>query len=231
MSRLLILAALLASVSAAAHIEMEVPTPRFNDGANKWCPCGTGGDGSRSNDGCELGGSDPNRGTTSNTYQAGETIRVRWRETIGHSGRFRISFDPDGADQADFDQHILADIADPGGSLGNAGEANVWVADVTLPDVSCDNCTLQLIQVMNGNTVTPVTDLTGFASYFQCANLVIEGGAPVETGEGEGEGEGEDDPGTGCSSATVTSAGAPFSLASLGVLLLFMTRRRRRRAR
>lgn len=183
----------------AAHIGMEYPTPRFDDGANKWCPCGTGGDGSSSNDGCERDGSDPNRGLTSTTFAPGETVRVLWQETIGHSGRMRVAFDDDGADQADFDAQILGDLSDPGGNTGNLGDGNNWGMDVTLPMEPCDNCTLQLVQVMNGITGTPVTSLTGTATYFQCANIVIAAAA-----EGEGEGEGEDEA-MGCQGCSSTA--------------------------
>jgi uncharacterized protein (TIGR03382 family) len=220
--KLTFIATVLFSVSAAAHIEMETPTPRFNDGQNKWCPCGGGGDGSRNNDGCELGSSDDARGATTNSFQPGATIRVRWQETIGHAGRYRIAFDPDGADQADFNDNILLDIADPGGNDGNAGQGNVWLADVTLPDIECDNCTLQLVQIMNGDTINPVADVTGFSNYFQCANLVLTPSAPAE---GEGEGEGEP---AGCASMDVRSSATPW--AALAALMLLGVLARRRRA-
>ena len=182
----------LAASPSLAHIELDSPTGRYNDGENKWCPCGGGGDGSRDNAGCSLETSDPDRGSTSTTFAPGSTVTVRWRETVGHTGRFRISFDPDGADQDDFDDHILADIADPSGGNGNIGQGNVWELDVTLPDTPCTNCTLQLVQVMNGNTADEVPSLYGTSTYFQCANLVLGDGS-----EGEGEGEGEGEPGEG----------------------------------
>lgn len=225
MPRLVVFALLLSSSSAFAHIEMEFPTPRFNNGQNKWCPCGVGDDVSRNNDGCELESSDTDRGSTSNTFQAGETIRVRWRETIGHAGRFRLAFDPDGADQGDFNDNILIDLSDPAGNTGNAGEGNLWVADITLPDVTCDQCTLQLIQVMNNNTVTEVSDPSGFANYFQCANLVLEGGSTEAPSTGGGEGERDAAP--GCASATTRTGLPAVSLALLLGLGLLARRRRR----
>src|SRR4051794_32365376 len=168
MRNLAVAACLLCAVPASAHIEMGFPTPRFDDRQNKRCPCGTGGDGTRANNGCAVSKSDPARGSTSNAFASGETITVQWRETIDHVGRFRVAFDPDGADQQDFDANVLADIADPG---GNSGQHTL---DVTLPDVACDNCTLQLIQVMNGDVSHEVA--TPVNSYFQCANLVLTGG-------------------------------------------------------
>jgi hypothetical protein len=195
MKRMLV-AAMLFSSAVAAHIELDSPTVRYSNGTsvstevNKHCPCG-GGAGTSTCSGAVT--SDPNRSATRvTTFAPGETIVVEWRETIGHTGRYRIAFDPDGADLADFNQNILLDIADPSGSEGNTGNGNRWRAEVTLPSTPCTNCTLQLLQIMNGNTSQPVADPTGMSSYFQCADIVIR--AP---GEGEGEGEGEPGEGEG----------------------------------
>ena len=201
-----------AAAPAAGHIQMDFPTPRFNDGNNKWCPCGTGGDGSRANNGCARSVSDPNRGATSNAFTAGQTITLQWRETVDHSGRFRVSFDDDGADQPDFDAHILNDISDP---VGNSGAHTL---DVTLPNVNCANCTLQLIQVMNGDTVDPVA--TPVNSYFQCANLVLTGATAGGEGEGQaGEGEGEGQGGAaGCPGCAAAGGADVLGLALLATL-------------
>ena len=106
---------LLCALPAAAHIQLDAPLVRYsnaNGEVNKHCPCGGG---TSSCSGAVL--SDPNRSATRvTTYAPGETITVQWRETIGHTGRYRIAFDNDGADLADFNAHILADIADPVGS-------------------------------------------------------------------------------------------------------------------
>jgi hypothetical protein len=165
---------------ALAHIEMQFPTPRFNDGQNKWCPCGGGGDGTRANADCDIDTSDRlERGSTSTTFTSGDTITVSWRETVAHSGRMRVAFDASGSDLSDFNANILADLSDPAGNTGNAGDGNLWEVDVTLPDVSCTDCTLQVIQVMNNNTTDEVPDPSGFQTYFQCANIVLEGGDPA----------------------------------------------------
>ena len=216
-----LLASSLLSGPAFAHIELDAPLVRYSNSGgevNKHCPCGAG-TGSQSTDQvCHGATSDPNRSATRvTTFAAGSTITVTWRETVGHSGRYRIAFDPDGADLADFNSHILADIADP------AGAAGAHSLDVTLPNTPCSNCTLQLIQVMNGipgrcsisNAIcptvgaacaqnggqcldAPVTDPTDSPTYFQCADLVLTG--PGGEGEGEGaagEGEGEGAAGEG----------------------------------
>jgi len=172
----------LVSQSAFAHIELQSPLNRYSDiksGDNKSCPCGSG----TTNRSCrkpeEL--SDPDRSPDrATTFAPGDEITVRFDEYVGHSGRYRIAFDPDGADLDDFNENILLDETDPSGNVGNIGERSIWEFQVTLPDMTCDNCTLQLIQVMDGNTTDPVPDpvLRG-GTYFQCADIVLEDGTPA----------------------------------------------------
>ncbi|MBW2225541.1 MAG: hypothetical protein JRF54_15365, partial [Deltaproteobacteria bacterium] len=59
-------------------------------------------------------------------------------------------------------------------------DQRAYVATVTLPDITCDNCTLQMIQVMYDKRL--YTTL-GNDIYYQCADLVLrEGGAPPGAG-------------------------------------------------
>jgi len=171
----------LLSSTASAHIELQAPLNRYSDikaGDNKSCPCGSG----TTNRSCkkpeEL--SDPDRSPDrETTFAPGDTITVRFDEYVGHSGRYRIAFDPDGADLDHFNQNILLDEPDPGGNVGNMGQGSMWEFPVTLPNMTCDNCTLQLIQVMDGNTVDPVLNpVDRGGTYFQCADIVLAEGAP-----------------------------------------------------
>lgn len=172
----------LASASAFAHIELQAPMNRYSDiksGDNKSCPCGSG----TTNRSCAKPDerSDPNRSADrATTFAPGETITVQFDEYVAHAGRFRIAFDPDGADLNEFNQNILLDVPDPAGNTGNIGQGSLWQFQVTLPDMTCDNCTLQLIQVMDGNTTDPVPDpvLRG-GTYFQCADIVLAEGTPL----------------------------------------------------
>src|SRR5215831_18337125 len=157
------LAALSLPGAAQAHIQLVSPTPRYLD--LKLPPCGRGASDAR----------------TSNvtTFRPGETITVTWIETIDHPGHYRISFDPDGQSAfveprsfTDFNTapSVLVDnIAD------RSGSQLMYTQQVTLPNLECSNCTLQLIQVMtdkppygNGDDV-----------YHQCADLVLSSGAPT----------------------------------------------------
>jgi len=130
--------ALLLTLPAAAHVRLESPASRYGD-QMKLRPCGiTGGV----------------RTTRITTVRPGQVLTVVFDEFIDHPGYFRIAFDPAGDSAlgppvwngAAFvnppDVDVLVDhIANPPGLTH--GEV-----PVTLPNVECDNCTLQLIQVM-----------------------------------------------------------------------------------
>ena len=88
--------------------------------------------------------------------------------------------------------------------------------DLTLPDVECSNCTLQLIQMMTDKPPY-AADTTSDDIYFQCVDLVLSASAPPpDAGTGAGTSG-------GCS----TSGGTPGLLL---VAALGLVRRRRRPA-
>lgn len=141
---------------AEAHIALVSPPPRYAD--LKSGPCGKGTKDART--------------TKVSTFKPGATINVTWQETIGHPGHFRIAFDPDGTsifkDPASFTDvsggpGVLVDnIADKTGT-------QMYTQQVTLPNVECTNCTLQVIQVMTDKA--PYGD--GNDLYYQCADIVL----------------------------------------------------------
>ncbi|WP_170136608.1 SCE4755 family polysaccharide monooxygenase-like protein [Nannocystis exedens] len=190
------------ATAASAHIALSSPLPRHVE--QKSGPCGVG----------------PNdmRGAEVATFQGGETIMVRWTETVDHPGHFRISFDDDGhddfADPAGYDDFysnsavLVDEIADKQGSQ------QMYEQAVTLPLMSCDNCTLQLVQVM---TDKPPYEVGTNDLYYQCADIVLMGAAET-TGEETTTGEtttGEETTGDASSgdSASVgtTTSGEPGS--------------------
>jgi|GEM_PF-793386 len=175
---------LLFGAEASAHMSMTSPVARYPivvGNENKACPCGVG-DSNRLCDNPD-DRSDPDRSTDRiNTFTAGEVITIRFDEYVAHAGRWRVAFDPDGADLDDFNANILLDVPDPAGSTGNIGQGSLWELQVTLPDIACDNCTLQLVQMMDGNTVDPVPDPAGRSSYYQCADLVLTAAAAADGG-------------------------------------------------
>lgn len=124
---LLPLGACLLASNASAHIEMTDPPSRYGRESNKVCPCGLTDGGPT----CNLvngEASDDNRDENNVTqYEVGSTITIQFEEYIGHSGRFRVAFDGDGADLTDFNATILADVADPDDAAG------LRQIEVTLP--------------------------------------------------------------------------------------------------
>jgi MYXO-CTERM domain-containing protein len=130
------------------------------------------------------------------TYSPGETITVRVREETPHDSYIRVSIDLEGDDSfptrpimstpAETQEQAQAaeDALDTEGTLlavvrENNNTANfVHEIDVTLPDETCDTCTLQVIQFMYG---------AAGPYYFQCADIVIaEGGADAGSPAGSG---------------------------------------------
>jgi MYXO-CTERM domain-containing protein len=189
-----LLAACLAAHAATAHAHIAMTSPAPRSVAQKEGPCGATGS---------------TRGTAATTFRPGETITVEWDETVDHPGHYRIAFDDDGNDsfrnpnQPDdnFPQTLVDQIPDRDGN-------GHYTQQVTLPNMSCTNCTLQLIQVMT--TSVPYNSF-----YFQCADIVLAGDAP-EPGPSETDG--------GCAAGS-SSGSVAAGLAALGLLLL---RRRRR---
>jgi hypothetical protein len=119
---------------------------------------------------------------------SGQKLTVSWDETIQHPGHYRIAFDSDGNDFPD--PTSFTDIATANKDLGNGvivlldgimdKTSKAYTAEITLPDIECNNCTLQLIQVMTDKA--PYGD--GNDNYHECANLVLKkaGGAAAGSG-------------------------------------------------
>jgi hypothetical protein len=166
--------------SAFAHVRLDAPTPRYPEVQGepdmdiKEGPCGREND-SRTTDESRV-----------TTFEAGSTITVEWRETIPHTGWFRIAFDEDGQDgfpaspttggppsSSSATYPILKDGIPSGGMRNMA-----YSTEITLPSTPCDNCTLQLIQVM--------TDRPNNPPYFTCADIILT--APAGAGGTGGAG-------------------------------------------
>ena len=154
--------------SALAHIALLSPPAREN--LEKEGPCGREGS---------------VRGDLVTEVRSGSILRVTFRETIDHPSHFRISFDADGdddfvdpatADDRFTNETVLVDgISDEG--------SGTFSVDVKLPDIECDRCTLQLIQLMYDKApYAPGTnDL-----YYRCVDLTLRRDAamppPTEPG-------------------------------------------------
>jgi hypothetical protein len=197
---------LVGATPAFAHIALTYPKPRPGD--LKVGPC-----------------AGPTRGTTPTTLEPGSTITVTWDETVPHEGHYRIAFDDAGQDFANpvkidaaDGKTILADgIPDP------SGPQKKFQQVVKLPDIECDSCTLQLIQVMS----TAPSNWRASEMYFQCADLVLRRGAgtPPTGGGGGADGGTVDEPSDDGATGGCSAGDAPGILLALAAVPL---RRRRR---
>ncbi len=197
-------AVLLASAAAHAHIRLDSPKGRYNNDQQqatkqKDGPCGVPGD-SRT--------TDPSLITT---FAPGETITVEWTETINHSGHFRIAFVEEGQDFPD----PTFEAGEPGGAIladGIPDEKSMNNSkhsfEVTLPNVTCEACTLQLIQVMKESPNDPF--------YFQCADIVIEGEPAGGTGGAGGGAAGMGGNGGGAAGMAESGGGGSSGAGPMG---------------
>jgi MYXO-CTERM domain-containing protein len=108
---------------------------------------------------------------------------------------------------------------------------HVWEFDVQLPDMTCDDCTLQVIQVMQGGTENPVADPAPLSTYYTCADIRLvasgSGGGEVDTQATEDADDTED---SGCALRPAPAPGAtPWALVPLAGIAALALRRRRAR--
>jgi hypothetical protein len=190
---------------------MTSPTPRYAETSNadadiKEPPCGRT-NGTRTKDAARI-----------TTFRPGETIKIAFKETIDHDGYFRVAFDDDGQNAFTLPKTFVDVQATPVLPVlldGIPDESDkLYEVEVTLPNVTCNNCTLQLIQVMQDgakdNATVTVDDV-----YFTCADIVIAG-EPVGTGGATGQGGTSSVAGAGGKASTGGSASSGGSQATGG---------------
>src|SRR5665213_1338129 len=110
------------------------------------------------------------RTTTPKVLTAGAMVRVDWLETIQHPGRYEFYLST--ANDTNFT--LIATVPD---NQDGVNDLPHWFTSmIKMPDnVTCDACTLQMIQVMTENPVSPTY-------YYSCADVQLTAsGAPVTT--------------------------------------------------
>ncbi|MEW5849880.1 MAG: SCE4755 family polysaccharide monooxygenase-like protein [Myxococcota bacterium] len=214
-----LLGLLLVSQDLHAHARLVWPTPRSQSDSLKTAPCGNVAP-----------------GTEREELVAGTQLEVSFEETINHPGWFRLALGT--ADDEGFDENIILDDI-PHSNVGTATRSNPRPYDVTItvPNTPCEECTLQLIQVMTEGPDPTTT--SGYPEYYSCADIRIvagsssgdggaggasssSGGTTSSTSSGGGDSGGSDDNGgTGCSASGTAGLGV------LPLLVLWRVRRRR----
>lgn len=99
----------------------------------------------------------------------GQAINVQWEETIHHPGRFEFYFSQAG----DANFQLLKTVEN---TQNDTNVPHQYSTIVILPNVSCDACTFQMIQVMTENPAAPT-------NYYSCADMQLKAGGatPVPT--------------------------------------------------
>lgn len=234
----------IAPSSAWAHVRITSPTPRSSDQL-KQRHCGATGS-ARAN---------------VQTYAPGAPMHLVWDEYVQHPGWFRISFQqngdtfeiprkstgPSSKGASNYPTENLTGKTDQGDGSQNTGSFIIadrildgtLSYDFMLPNVTCDNCTLQLIQMMTDKPPY-AEDTTSDDIYYACVDLVLTANAPAPDAGGTGTGTGTPGPDAGISGSDAgasgggVSGGCSASGSSSGALALvalgLLGRRRYRRA-
>jgi len=207
---LLIISIVAAPELALAHIELSSPPNRYGD-EQKTGPCGR---------------ADGERSTNVTTYEPGATISVSWDETVNHPSHYRISFDDDGDDGFVDPAEMMEFYSNEAVLIDEIPDSDTrqYEVAVTLPEIECENCTLQLIQVMYDK---PPYTIPGNDIYYNCADLVLKSGGGNQPGADAGPDIGTDPPGM-TSGGCAASGHRPSWLWLAPLALLFAVRRARR---
>lgn len=187
---------------ALAHVDLDWPVMAST--SQKDGPCGS-----------------PAAGAAVHTFRPGSTITVRYTETIGHPGHFRVAMAPTAGDLTP--PTDCGDVGTPLEKVGNmtiladgvnlAASANddimgcpgrvgtrtpvsntAFTVDVTFPNEECQGCVLQMIQFMTDKP--PLGDAGGNDLYFRCAYINLSNQGEVSTDLGEMNPAPGGDPGT-----------------------------------
>jgi Lytic polysaccharide mono-oxygenase, cellulose-degrading len=223
-ARMGVLASLLWTAAAEGHTKLTAPpdwlvTDSLGD-PQKEGPCGS------------------TAGTPSNaitTVQAGSKLTVRWTETVYHPGHWRIAIasdrtqlvtpvpvvEPNNCVSAPIEASPTAPVLLDGVFPHTAPGPTDYSQDITVPDTTCDACTLQLVQFMSSHAPP--------CFYFHCATLrIVKGDGGTEPGLDAGTGGGP--PAMPAASGCGSGARGPLALAALAVGLLSLDRTARGRA-
>jgi hypothetical protein len=143
---IIVLISLLFSMKVFSHARIKsdaLTPPRNNNPGLKTGPCGGIA-----------------RTNTPKVLSGGDTIELKWEETIQHPGRYEFSISL-ANDQSFIQLLIVPDVQDNTNDLPHQ-----YSALLTVPNINCTDCTLQMIQVMTENPANP-------RNYYSCADIQI----------------------------------------------------------
>lgn len=102
------------------------------------------------------------RTSTPKIFTPGQTITVQWEETINHPGQYEIYFSKNGLTNFT----LMKTIVDTQDTAVVGTNYHQYNTQITLPNEPCNDCVLQLIQVMTENPANP-------SYYYSCADIVM----------------------------------------------------------
>jgi len=208
-----------ATLPVHAHFKLIKPASWLKEdnlgGPQKGSPCGPGSSGPLGDDVSPV----PESAAVTEVH-AGDTITVDMQETIYHPGYFRIALAENRDDftipPVDDPNSCAFDLEKvPTGAHDNvlmdglfkiepmSGANRHLTQDVKLPDQPCDNCTLQIVQVMLNHGLSS-------CYYYHCANLKI---LPATGPAAAGSGGSAATSGTGGASAGATAGAGGIAVA------------------
>lgn len=91
----------------------------------------------------------------------GQTITVNWEETINHPGRYEFYF----SNANDSNWMMLKTVNDDQNNTNDL--PHQFSTTLTMPNVTCTGCTIQLIQVMTENPANP-------SLYYSCSDITLQ---------------------------------------------------------
>lgn len=134
------------------HARLVTPTPRNNDSGIKSGPCGGLA-----------------RSTNPTVLQGGQSLAISWQETVNHPGKFLFALS---MANDNFTQN-LASVTD---NQNGGGLPHNFSTIVSIPNINCETCSIQMIQSMEENATAPTY-------YYSCADIRIV----ATTGPSNGE--------------------------------------------
>jgi hypothetical protein len=151
-----------AAPSAFGHARLVSPAPRStSDGIKSGAPCGPG-----------------SRSANPTYVKPGSTLTVSFEETIDHQGCFIVQLLKNNVPYA---PAVVEKKADPVNTGVSQSAPRAESVQITLPNVDCDDCTLQLQQVMvpaaQNLAQCPGTTVAGDI-YFSCSDIRITNDPP-----------------------------------------------------
>ena len=138
------------------------------------------------------GGTNADWGTPTNMVSkavGGSKLHIKLQETVYHPGHYRVALAVNGRNELPLDPEATTENTDRGArsvsaKIMNPVQAPVladglfvhtaavttpWETDVTLPNINCKKCTLQVVQFMAEHAVNN----PGMFTYHHCAELQI----------------------------------------------------------